>query len=169
MREQPLSPQDEEAHYMKLLAILFALVAAIVWAGVSGAAFYVWPTGFGDHSLKVTPAVLAQLNAMKREHKFAPDFIFYQGALNEAQRVLAQRATDDAIQTVIDDLPAHPSRAAVLGHLKLTLARFPITESEERDRLLFYLGRVLDVCGIDSSGELFNVWRYGFPYGWFLG
>jgi len=153
---------------MKLLAILLAIVAGIVWAGVSGATFHVWPTGWGDHQLNVTPAMLEQLSVLKREHKFGPDPIFYPGAPDEAQRVLAQRATDEAIQAVIDDLPVHPSRAAVLGHLKLALARFPTAESEERDRLLFYLGRVLDVCGIDSSGELFNVWRYGFPYGWFL-
>jgi hypothetical protein len=154
---------------MKLLAIFIAVIAGIVWAGVSGAAFTVWPTGLGDHRLKVTPAMLAQLTALKHERKYEPDSIFYSGALNEAQRALAQRATDQAIEAVIDDLPVHPSRAAVLGHLKLALASFPIAESEERDRLLFYLGRVLDVCGIDSSGELFNVWRYGFPYGWFLG
>ena len=153
---------------MKLLAIFLAVIAAIVWAGVSGAAFYVWPTGLSNHRLNVTPAMLAQLAALKHERKFVPDSLFYPGALNEAQRVLAQRATDEAIQAMIDDLPAHPSRAAVLGHLKLALASFPITESEERERLLFYLGRVLDVCGIDSSGELFNVRRYGFPYGWFL-
>jgi hypothetical protein len=135
---------------------------------VSGAAFYVWPTALGDHRLNVTPGMLAQLTALKHERKYGPDSIFYPGALNEAQRVLAERATDNAIQAVIDDLPAHPSRAVVLGHLKLALASFPLTESEERERLLFYLGRVLDVCGIGSSGELFNVWRYGFPYGWFL-
>ncbi|WP_373925124.1 DUF4844 domain-containing protein [Duganella sp. sic0402] len=29
-----------------------------------------------------------------------------------------------------------------------------------------YFGRMLDICGVENSGELFNVWRYGFPYGW---
>jgi hypothetical protein len=73
MRPQPLSPQDEEAEHMKLLAIFLAVIAAIVLAGVSGAAFYVWPTGLSDHRLNVTPAMLAQLTALKHERKFVPD------------------------------------------------------------------------------------------------
>ena len=154
---------------MKVLAFVLILVAGVIAAGISGASFYVWPTSVGDHKLDVTSAMIEQLSALKRERKFGPDAaLFYPGAMNEAERLVAQRAADGAIQAVIDDLPWHPSRAAVLGHLKQALAGFPSAESEERERLLFYLSRVLDICGIASSGELFNVWRYGFPYGWFL-
>lgn len=91
------------------------------------------------------------------------------GAPDEAQRFVAQRATDHAIQSLIDDLPSHPRRAVVLGHFKRTLANFSTTESEERDQLLVYLSRAMVICGVEHSSELFNVWRYGLPYGWFLG
>jgi hypothetical protein len=52
--------------------------------------------------------------------------------------------------------------------MKATLANFDTPESEERDQLLVYLTKVMRICGVDSSDELFNVWRYGFPYGWFF-
>jgi len=154
---------------MKYLAMIVILVAAIVAAGVSGLSFYLWPTFLGDHRLNVTPAMLARLDELKREHKFGPDAAsFYPGARNEAQRAAAQLAADNAIQALIDDLPAHPRRAVVLGHVKRALAGFTTIESEERDRMLFYLERALDICGIEGSSQLFNVWRYGFPYGWFF-
>lgn len=154
---------------MKYLAMILIAIAALIAAGVTGLSFYLWPTSLGDHRVNVTPAMLERLADLKRERKFGPDdATFYPGALNEAERVAAQLVADSAIQALIDDLPAHPQRAVVLGHMKRALAGFATTESEERDRMLFYLGRALDMCGIESSSELFNVWRYGFPYGWFL-
>ena len=45
---------------------------------------------------------------------------------------------------------------------------FNTAESEERDQILVYFNKVMRICGVQNSGELFNVWRYGFPYGWFL-
>jgi hypothetical protein len=52
--------------------------------------------------------------------------------------------------------------------MKVTLAKFDTPESEERDHVLAYLTKVMEICGVHSSAELFNVWRYGFPYGWFF-
>jgi hypothetical protein len=48
------------------------------------------------------------------------------------------------------------------------LAKFDTPESEERDQVLAYLTKVMEICGVRGSAELFNVWRYGFPYGWFF-
>jgi hypothetical protein len=52
--------------------------------------------------------------------------------------------------------------------MKATLADVDTSESEERDQILAYLDKVMTICGVESSDQLFNVWRYGFPYGWFL-
>jgi hypothetical protein len=30
------------------------------------------------------------------------------------------------------------------------------------------LSRVMTIVGVADSGELLNVWRYGFPYGWLI-
>lgn len=56
----------------------------------------------------------------------------------------------------------------VLAKFKRAMASFSVSESEERDQFLVYLQRIMDVLGMRSSGELLNVWRYGFPYGWFF-
>ncbi|WP_432377387.1 DUF4844 domain-containing protein [Duganella sp. P38] len=93
---------------------------------------------------------------------------FYPGARNEEQRRVAQAAVDGTLQALIAELPERPQRSTVLRAMKRSLADFNSGESEERDQLLAYFGKVLDICGIQTSAELFNVWRYGFPYGWLI-
>lgn len=88
--------------------------------------------------------------------------------MNEVDRLKAQQAVDSTIQVLITELPEHPRRSTVLKVMKTTLAKFDTPESEERDQVLAYLTKVMEICGVHSSAELFNVWRYGFPYGWFF-
>jgi hypothetical protein len=155
--------------FLKILAGIVISFAVIVAAGLSGLGFYVWPTGFNDHELSITPDVVERLRSLQSERKFDPDAVtFYPGAANESQRLAAQAAVDSTIQSLIVELPARPRRSTVLRIMKLTLASFVTSESEERDQILAYLAKVMQVCGVWSSAELFNVWRYGFPYGWFF-
>ncbi|MHA4866427.1 DUF4844 domain-containing protein [Duganella sp. PWIR1] len=154
---------------IKILASVVAFVAAVIVAGTTGLSFYVWPTGFNDQQLAITPAVIERLRSLQSEHKFGPDTAaFYPGAASEAQRAVAQASVDATIQTLIAELPARPQRSTVLRAMKVTLADIDTSESEERDQILVYLDKVMTICGIESSDQLFNVWRYGFPYGWFL-
>ncbi|MYN44718.1 DUF4844 domain-containing protein [Pseudoduganella sp. FT93W] len=140
-----------------------------VVAGMYGLTFYVWPTGFNDEKLNVTPELIQRLRSLQSEHKFGPDArTLYPGAANEAQRAAAQAAVDSAIQSLIVELPMRPQRSTVLRALKATLAGFDTSESEEREQILVYLTQVMQICGVESFSELFNVWRYGFPYGWFF-
>jgi hypothetical protein len=112
---------------------------------------------------------MQRLRSFQLEHKFGPDAsTFYPGVASEEQRAVAQASVDSTIQSLITELPIRPQRSTVLRALKATLANFDTSESEERDQILKYLTRVMDICGVDSSSELFNVWRYGFPYGWFF-
>lgn len=155
--------------FIKILASLIVFVATVVFAGISGLTFYVWPTGFHDEKLAVTPEVMKRLHSLQLEHKFGADpRTFYPGAASEEQRAVAQAAVDSAIQSLITELPTRPQRSTVLGALKVTLANFDASESEERDQILAYLTEVMAICGVETSSELFNVWRYGFPYGWFF-
>ncbi|SHM64365.1 protein of unknown function [Duganella sacchari] len=151
------------------LAAVAAFIAAVVFAGCTGLIFYVWPTGLIDHKLAITPEVIQRLRDLQSERKFEPDpMTFYPGARNETERAAAQAAVDATIASLITQLPAHPRRSTVLGTMKVALANFDTVESEERDRLLGYFTQIMEICGVQSSAELFNVWRYGFPYGWFL-
>lgn len=155
--------------FTRIVLVVVAFAVAIYWAGVSGLSFYVWPTGIGDHKLAVTPEVLQHLQSLQSERKFDLDMkTFYPGARNEAERATAQAAVDATIQSLIAELPVRPQRSTVLRSMKAALANFDTSESEERDQILAYFTRVLDICGVESSSELFNVWRYGFPYGWVL-
>lgn len=154
--------------FLKIFVSIVTACAAIVFAGLSGLSFYLWPTVFNDHKLSVTPEVIQRLRSVQSERKFGPDLVnFYPGAVNESQRLAAQIAVDSTIRSLITQLPARPQRSTVLATMKLTLANFDTSESEERDQVLVYLTRVMQICEVESSGELFNVWRYGFPYGWF--
>jgi hypothetical protein len=81
---------------------------------------------------------------------------------------MAQASVDSTIESLIAELPARPQRSTVLRTIKHTLASPGTSESEERDQMLTYFTKVMAVCGVESSDELFNVWRYGFPYGWLI-
>jgi hypothetical protein len=153
----------------KTFASIVIVFVLILIAGLSGLSFRVWPTGFNDYELTVTPEVLQRLRSLQSERKFGPDNVtFYPGAVNESERLRAQEAVDSTIQVLIAELPQHPQRSTVLREMKATLTKLDTPESEERDQVLAYLTKVMKICGVDSSAELFNVWRYGFPYGWFF-
>ena len=154
---------------LKALASIVIVFVMILIAGLSGLSFQLWPTGFNDYKLTVTPEVLQRLRSLQAERKFGADSVtFYPGAVNEGERLRAQEAVDSTIQAIITELPEHPQRSTVLRAIKATLTKFDTPESEERDQVLVYLTKVMEICGVQSSAELFNVWRYGFPYGWFF-
>ena len=155
---------------VKGIAGVAVLLVALFIAGLTGLTFRLWPTGIADHRLAVTPDVVQRLRDLQAERKFGPDMTtFYPGAPDESRRHMAQAAVDAAIETLIVTLPQRPLRSTVLRTMKTTLAGFDMPESEERDQLLVYLIRVTVICGVEDSSELFNVWRYGFPYGWMHG
>lgn len=154
---------------LKTFATLVILFVLVLIAGLSGVSFRVWPTGVNDYKLTVTPEVLQRLRSLQAERKFDLDRVtFYPGAINESERLRAQEVVDSTIRVLIAELPQHPQRSTVLKAMKASLATFDTPESEERDQVLVYLTKVMEICGVRSSAELFNVWRYGFPYGWFF-
>jgi hypothetical protein len=55
-----------------------------------------------------------------------------------------------------------------LATFKHYLYGFERFDTEEQEQVLRYFSRILSILGVKGSNELFNVWRYGFPYGWVL-
>lgn len=152
---------------LKAIAVAVSLVVAVVVFGVTGISFVLWPTSVSDKTLQITPQVLQQLQALKSERKFVPDAgSFYPGAPNEVARIEAQSVIDSIIETLRAGLPASPRRSTVLKAFKATLPAFDLMDSEEQDQAAVYCERIMAITGVESSGELLNVWRYGFPYGW---
>lgn len=151
----------------KIIVAFVGAAALVIACGISGLSFYLWPTFVGDEALAVTPQAMAALTRIRGERKFLADQSgFYVGALNEAVRLSAQRSVDGLLDALLVELPANPRRSMVLAQFKSAMASFSVSESEERDQFLVYLQRIMKVLGMRSSGELLNVWRYGFPYGW---
>ena len=154
----------------KILLAILVTGAIVVGAGFSGALFSVWPVFWPDQSLVVTSAEIAELRALRAERKFVPDpRIFYPGAVTPERRQASELLVNGLVDTLIRDLPGHPTKGAVLSRMKAALAAYPVSDSEDQDRLLRYFEQVLDILKISSSNELFNVWRYGFPYRWVRG
>ncbi len=156
--------------FTKILLAIVLAVSAVIASGVSGLLFVVWPTGLSDRAIVVTPTMQAQLAQLKAEQKFLPDLLHaYPGAPNESVRAQAQAEVDAVLVTLMTDLPSHARRSFVLKTFKSALGKFDSAESEERDQFLSYLQHMMVIIGVSDSAELFNVWRYGFPYGWMIG
>ncbi|MBI2276487.1 MAG: DUF4844 domain-containing protein [Dechloromonas sp.] len=152
---------------LKVIIALVAVSGLFVLAGVTGLMFYLWPTALGDHPLNITPKIISELKLIQHEKKFLEDLPnHYPGAPNEVIRINAQATVDSLIQILVVELPSHPRRSFVLGAMKTTFASFSNQDTEEQEQMLSYCERILAVLKIESSGELFNVWRYGFPYRW---
>jgi hypothetical protein len=151
---------------VKILIGSLAILAVMIWAGVSGVLFFIWPTFWPDQKLVVTAATLEQLLSLRQQPKFTPnEKLFYHGAPYEGRRLAGEKAIDSLLEGLIVGLPHAPRKSFVLKSFKAVLPKFEPYDSEEKDRTVSYLNEVMDILGIQSSNELLNVWRYGFPYG----
>jgi hypothetical protein len=151
---------------LKVLLMVIVAICLFSIAGVTGILFVIWPTQIGDHALHVSVDTIAQLERFKEEAKFVPDLTrYYPGAPNEAVRLEAEQRMNLLIEDLICNLPLNAHKSFVLRSFKATLPHYDKFDSEERDQVAFYLERIMVITGADGSGELLNVWRYGFPYG----
>jgi len=153
---------------MKIAIAIISVLAFTVLAGLFGLLFRVWPTSWPDSALKISPIQIEQLKQIRSEEKFHEDTKSpYPGAVNEASRDSLETAVNKTIDLIIPVIQQSPKKSTILGIFKPVLTNLIFLDSEDKDQLLNYFSRVLQTVGVQSSNELFNVWRYGFPYGWF--
>jgi Domain of unknown function (DUF4844) len=141
-----------------------ALICVFLTITISVNAIKVESSNIKDQAIMLTPVMLQDLTSLKSEKKFVPIIqapLFYPGAPSESIRTVAQGSVDRLISDLIVDLPAMGSKEFVLKRMKLTLGDFDQMDSEERDRLLWYLESILQILNIADSDGLFNTWRYG--------
>jgi Domain of unknown function (DUF4844) len=154
---------------MKFFAMIVGALALLVFVGVSGLLFRVWPTFWPDQDLKITSIQIEQLKQLRAEVKFHEDLkTFYPGATDEFSRLVLESAVNGAVDSIIQLIEKNPEKSYVLGVFKWVLGKMERLDTEDQEQVLAYFSRVLDILGIESSNELFNVWRYGVPYGWFM-
>jgi len=134
-----------------LRAISVVLLSVALFRGVAAVS---------PQALKVTPKVLSDLQEFRLEPKFEDAGIYH--APSQAVRIAAAAHLNALLDRLVVSVAAHPTKAFVLSEFRRTLTEFDTADSEERDQLLMYLQRIMDIVGIESSDGLLNNWRYGF-------
>jgi Domain of unknown function (DUF4844) len=114
-----------------------------------------------DQTIQDIDEALARLAALRAEAKFYARG-FYPGAMNETDRLYAERAVDRMLDRIIVGLSRSPTKAFVLSEFQAMLDRFDSAESEEREEICHYCERVMSLLGIERSDGLLNRWLYGF-------
>ena len=132
---------------------------------VSAFFFYrLWP--MPDQKLDITQQRLERLQQLKPELNFNSDpRTFYRGDPNPVERAAGNLAFANMVDTLVADLPSHPSKQFVLEQFKFALAPMSEGDTEDRERAALYCEKVMDVLGIESSDGLLNEWMYGLILG----
>jgi hypothetical protein len=136
---------------LALQALLLALLSVVLFRGIAA---------MSAQELKVTPKVLSDLREFRLEPKFVDGAIYH--APSQAVRIAAAAHLNALLDRLVISVAAHPTKAFILSEFRRTLTEFDGADSEERDQLLVYLERIMDIVGIESSDGLLNNWRYGF-------
>src|SRR5205823_3200165 len=85
----------------------------------------------------------------------------YNGMRPEIVRQRAEAQLNDLIDRLCRGLVITPTKQFALSEFSKTLAEFAPIDTEDRERLLRYLERIMDILGIESSDGLLNRWLYG--------
>ena len=88
--------------------------------------------------------------------------------VNETNRLRNEALVNDLLSELIVSIHTTPTKSHVLAQLEVILSKADDFDSEDQERLASYMEEALRILHIDSSNELLNVWRFGFPYGSFL-
>jgi hypothetical protein len=134
-----------------LQALFLAMLGVVLFRGVAAVS---------AQELNVTPKVFSDLREFRLEPKFEDAGIYH--APSETVRIAAAARLNELLDRLAAAIAAHPTKAFVLSEFRRTLAEFDRSDSEERDRVLVYMVRIMDIVGIESSDGLLNNWRYGF-------
>jgi len=115
-----------------------------------------------DETLAVSTTQLSQLAETRTKPKYVDEpGTLYNGLRPESARQKAEVQLNDLIDRLHGGLMAVTRKQFVLSEFKKTLAEFEPGDTEDRERLLRYLERIMDILGIESSDGLLNRWLYG--------
>jgi hypothetical protein len=115
-----------------------------------------------EDKLTVSTAQLSKLTEMRGEPKYmAEPGTIYNGLRPDSARQEAETQLNDLIDRLCTGLAAAPTKQFVLSEFARTLDEFEPIDTEDREWLLRYLERIMDILGIESSDGLLNRWLYG--------
>jgi len=138
---------------MRLKQLLFLTLIALLMSCSSGE----------KNALELTDNTISELRDFLAQKKFIEDSaLMYPGAPSEQVRASAELIINDLVSRLIVGAPGNPTKVYVLGQFELSLSQLESLDSEERDRALSYLEKIMEILSIESSDGLLNNWRYGF-------
>lgn len=107
-------------------------------------------------------AMLTRLAALKAQPKFINEpATIYNGLRPEDVRRKAEAQLNHLIECLISDPRDTPARRFVLAQVAETLARFPGSDTEDRERMCRYIEQIYEILGVTNSGGLLTRWLYG--------
>ncbi|MDE2420055.1 MAG: DUF4844 domain-containing protein [Gammaproteobacteria bacterium] len=95
----------------------------------------------------------------------APKFMAdgsYSGVMPDSKRISYEKSINELATRLLARQSSTLSKQDVLNEFKITLHEFDFASSDDKDCLLGYVEKIMDILGIDSSDGLLNTWRYGF-------
>lgn len=86
----------------------------------------------------------------------------YPGAPDEQVRARCESAISEPIDELLELAGQIRTRPQVLGEFEPALDKLLYEDTEKREQATWYLERIMDVFGIESSDGMLNRWLYGF-------
>ena len=115
-----------------------------------------------EKRLAVSAVKLSKLAEMRKEPKYVDEpGTIYNGLRPEAARQKAEAQFNNLLDRLCTGLAETPTKQFVLSEFAKTLAEFEPIDTEDRECLLRYLERIMDILQIESSDGLLNRWLYG--------
>ncbi len=103
------------------------------------------------------------LLSFKSQRKFVEDLTeFYPGAPDEQTRIQAENIINTAVDKLMVSEENNLSEKEFWDILEIAALQLKTMDSEEMDHGLFYMEKLMDIYGIESSEGRLNEWRYGF-------
>lgn len=99
----------------------------------------------------------------KSQKKFVEDLSeLYPGAPDEQTRLQAESTINDVVDELLASKDNNLSEKEFWIILKSAAMQLQTMDSEEMDQGLYYMEKLMDIYGIESSDGRLNEWRYGF-------
>ena len=103
------------------------------------------------------------LLSFKSQRKFVEDLTeFYPGAPDEQTRIQVENIINAAVDKLMVAEENNLSEKEFWDILEVAALQLKTMDSEEMDQGLFYMEKLMDIYGIESSEGRLNEWRYGF-------
>jgi hypothetical protein len=109
-------------------------------------------------ALTIDAQVLAQLDALRKEQKFADEF----GIIKAEERRRLEPLINDLVDRLRAGIKAHPEETWVIAQMEPTVEAFYLEDTELREPCVKYLMRIFVIMGMKSANGAFKKYYLDF-------